>query len=314
MFFGGNLEKRKLIKFGKNSYVISLPRDWIDENNLLRENTVFLQRNGPELLVTSESNLSEKKFDYLIDCKDKDILSIKRQIYAAYINNCSILTIKDLSDEKIVVIKKILENLFAFQIIKQSNDKIVLKDYLNIHDIKIVDVIRRIDNLIRNMFTESIEAIKIRKVIEISSIDKDVNKLAYLALKVIKMCINDSYASKILNLSKSESLLLWEMIARLENIADSIKRISRLDMQIDDKSLNDICIHYEYLKYIFIEVMKGYYSKDVSILNNMVKDEDNYRRKLFELNSISKNINHTLAVESLFNIQESIKNISRAIF
>ncbi|MBS3134491.1 AbrB/MazE/SpoVT family DNA-binding domain-containing protein, partial [Candidatus Woesearchaeota archaeon] len=45
------MEHRNLIKFGNSSFVISLPKDWIDRNKLKKGDAIFIEQNGSENLI-----------------------------------------------------------------------------------------------------------------------------------------------------------------------------------------------------------------------------------------------------------------------
>ena len=51
------MNKRKLIKFGKNSYVISLPKEWIEENKLGKGSEINLNKFDENLIISTESNI-----------------------------------------------------------------------------------------------------------------------------------------------------------------------------------------------------------------------------------------------------------------
>ena len=50
------MEYRRLISFGRSSYVVSLPKEWIGQNNLKKGDLVYLQESGPNLLLSKKES------------------------------------------------------------------------------------------------------------------------------------------------------------------------------------------------------------------------------------------------------------------
>ena len=83
------MEFRKLIGFGKNSFVISLPKKWIQRNNLKKGDTIFVNKTGTNLTISSkESGLkSDQVRAIIINTKDKNLNLIQTEIISSYIVN-----------------------------------------------------------------------------------------------------------------------------------------------------------------------------------------------------------------------------------
>ena len=51
VFWGWVMEYRKLISFGKNSYVVSLPKNWVRQNKLKKGDLVYIEENVSNLVL-----------------------------------------------------------------------------------------------------------------------------------------------------------------------------------------------------------------------------------------------------------------------
>ena len=309
------MNKRKLIKFGKNSYVISLPKEWIEENKLGKGSEINLNKFDENLIISTESNIRSDSKEIIINCHDKDLNLIKRLILSSYISNFSTIIIKEFSPTELNNIKKIITNLFAVEIFEESQNKIIIKDILNITDISLIEIIRRTDNIIRTMFNDSIDSFDETLTKDVIVRDDDVNRLSYLALKVLKLSLKDSSVSKILKLNGSIILHAWELIARLENISDSTKRISSLiaNLKLNTNEKKNIADFLMVLKSDYINVMKSFYNKDERLVYDILSKSLEKRMKIYELTNMKNELNYVAVVEQLYNIHESIKNIARSL-
>ena len=76
------MELRKLIKFGTSSFVVSIPRPWINKNKLVKGDLIYFNENGNnELVLSARENNDKKKLSRIvIDTKNKPLQTIRREI------------------------------------------------------------------------------------------------------------------------------------------------------------------------------------------------------------------------------------------
>ena len=79
------MEKRKVIGFGKSSYIVSLPKEWEKENKIKKGDELGFENKGQILIINSGLQETISNKEIIIDCESKDIQLIKRLIYSAYI-------------------------------------------------------------------------------------------------------------------------------------------------------------------------------------------------------------------------------------
>ena len=81
------MEYRKLISFGKNSFVISLPKSWVRQNNLQKGVLIYVEEQENNLLLSlgSKQETVEKVKEIPVD--GKSVRRLKREIISAYIKD-----------------------------------------------------------------------------------------------------------------------------------------------------------------------------------------------------------------------------------
>lgn len=264
------LDVRKLISFGKGSYIISMPKNWIEKNNLKKGDLISVSDDGFELVLSAGQQ--EQKSDIKeinIDSTGKNMDYLKTEIVSSYLNGYDTINILfDSSNSDIPKIKDIIRNLSGLEIMEQTSTRIVAKNLININDIAIGNIIRRMDIITRAMMEDSILCCRGNCNYEsIHQRDVDVNRLYFLSYRVIKN------ASKNPRVAKSLGTDTWQlhsenlMIMRIEKIADRQKRIARYicTSNLDRQALQDLEKIYEKISYSYNEVMKSYYNKDKEI-------------------------------------------------
>ena len=116
---------RKLISFGKSSYVISLPKNWIDKNKLEKGSLISVREDTDNLVLSPKiESAKEEAKKITISVDNKEYRRIKREIIAAYINNFQtiVLTGKDLKT-KAADLRDILHNIMPPEIMEQTSDR-----------------------------------------------------------------------------------------------------------------------------------------------------------------------------------------------
>lgn len=316
------MESRKLIKLGNSSFAIALPKEWVLSNRLEKGNIIFIEKNGNGELVVFTSNQEtktpEKKI--IIETEEKDMDSILAETTSAYINNYNFVTINGkFSKSRLRDIRDILNNLAGIEIIEQNQDRIVVKDILDIKSISIKELIRRMDNIIRSMFDDLIEGAtgNIKKISStLQLVDKDVNKLYFLLWKLIRKGLSEERVAKFLNTNSVDLSSIQWMAMNLEFIGDEIKRISKTCSNSNltkeqKKYLEDL---FMMIQSNYAAAMTAYYKNDKNLALEIASKND--RVTIEKCKKFSeKYSNHNIAqiTEKLKSIQSSIHYITRGV-
>jgi len=284
------VEFRKLVGFGKGSFIISLPKQWVDKHKLKKGDLIAVEESNDGLLLGT-GNGDERKEDSMItiDVDNKDMDQIKTEIISAYINNYNVIgiTSKNLND-RAKHIKAILNDLSGFEIINQSNTKIIAKDLINIKEIPIELLIRRMDNITRAMIIDAMECFdRCGDPESIIHRDDDINRLHFLAFRIVRSALKNVRVAKVLQTSPLRLYTENIITTNIERIADNVKRICRAlsDSKLDEKWMKELKSIFRKTKEGYIDVMKSYYTKNKDLaltLEQKNKDLIEECIKLFE--------------------------------
>jgi len=273
------MESRKLIKFGNSSHVISLPTTWLKKNNLNKGNSIYIKENSNnELILSPDSNQDTKKDKKItISITNKTTDAIRREIISAYVNHSNTIEIIGNNlKEKIKDIREIINNLVALEIMEQSSEKIIAKDFLNIKDLSINKIIREADIITRTILSDTRLSFKKDQTYDIDQKDIDVNRLYFLAYRAIKEALDNPKVSQSLNMTTNQILDNWMLILEIEEIADTSKRVSKFFNSItltkeEVKKLEEI---HESIESYYLEAMKAYYTQNKTLAINIAKNKN----------------------------------------
>lgn len=262
-----SIDVRKLISFGKGSYIVSMPKSWIEKNNLKKGDLISVSDDGFELVLSASQQ--EKKLDVKeasIDTKGKDIEFLKGEIVSSYLNGYDTINIIFENNNKDAPrIKEIIRNLSGLEIMEQTSTRIAAKNLINVNEISIKNIIRRIDIITRAMMEDSILCCRGQPYESIDHRDADVNRLYFLGARVIKNAIKNPRIAKSLGTEPWELHSDTLMLIRLERIADTQKRIARYlcGLGLEKQVRAELESLHADISEAYNEVMKAYYNKEI---------------------------------------------------
>src|SRR3989338_6075879 len=215
------MEYRKLISFGKNSFVVSLPKAWVIQNKMKKGDLVYLEEAGGRLVLGGKSSKEdEEEKTKLIPVDGKSIRRIQSEVISAYIkNNRSIVLTGEEIKDKAKEIQDTIQNLMALEVMEQTSKKIVAKDFLDMNSISIQNIIRKMDVILRAMIEDCEKMFEEDNYENISHRDNDVNRLTFLTFRVVEYGLeNSTQMYKKQNLNSKNLLNLWWFAFNLETI------------------------------------------------------------------------------------------------
>ena len=306
---------RRLIKFGNSSYIISLPKEWIDRHKLKKGDMIHISENvESELTLSPRSNAKkseENPITLIVD--DKTTLEMQREITSAYINNYTEIILKGKSLEtKKETINRIIGEKSGIEITDESPTQIVIRDIFDFESVSFEKIMRRLDNIIRSMFEELVIGLKGPTFKdwtfkELYRADSGANKIYFLLLKVIRKCQEDSNLMKKMKLNnKGVSDASW-VVLQSEYIGDELKRIAKFLTQtpLKEKERKQLFNVIGVLQKEYLDTMNAYHRNDKLLAQKIANNKDN---QVELCDKFFKASNHPLKG----NITEKLKGISGA--
>ncbi len=254
------MEQRKIVAFGNSSYIISLPKRWIERNRLHKGDVLNLDEKDNEILLSLQDSAERRQFkETTIEIGSKPLPQLKTEVISAYINNLDIITVQGIRSEYSVKIKEMLQGLAGMEVVEETATRIVVKDLLDIKEVSVENLVRRVDTIIRSML-EDLNEWNPEHYSSLVERDKEINRMVLLGYRVVRAAFDNPRVAKMFNAPYFDLLILRQILINLERFADEIKRISRNSVKA--KKLGDIKKLGEAITREYYEVMKVFYSKN----------------------------------------------------
>lgn len=270
------MEYRKLISFGKNSYVISLPKAWVRQNKLNKGDLVYVDESQNSLILQASQKKDQEDKEITILVDGKDLKRVKREIIGAYIHNFK--TIKLLGEEikqKAPEIQDSIQKMVALEIIEQDSKKIVAKDFLNLNDISMEQIIKKMEVISRSMLSDCKEMFDHDNYDTIYHRDQDINKFRFLIYRIVWYGLdNPTNMLRKFNLKPIDLFNEWSISYYVEQVGDCIKRIARAMKEIDlpVKKKKEFVQLLGEVELCYGKVLKAYHTKNIGMAHEVVDE------------------------------------------
>ena len=313
------MEYRKLISFGKSSYVVSLPKSWVQNNKLEKGDLIHFNENGFGLVLCPKKVDGKKEKEIKINVDRKSMRRLQREIISAYIKDFKTITLvgSEIKD-KAIKIQDTIKNLMALEVMEQTSQKIVAKDFLDIQNISVFNLIRKMDVTVRSMLEDCGKGFDEDNIENIHLRDQDINRLSFLSFRIIEYGLeNSTFMYKKHYLDNKKLLSLWWLVFNIEKIGDGVKRVARnmREVNLDVKEKEKFLELLSEAKNAYSDLMKSFHNKEKETTHKMLEAKYDLIEKCEDFYLINKNRENVgLLVEKLKTMVVSVHNLGEVVY
>ncbi len=252
------MEARKVYVSGGSTYVISLPKKWVNKTNLKPGDSLVVTEHGSSLLIETsviekESRIKEIKISQITSSD-----SLERILIAFYLVGYDTIKIKMDRKNHLAYresIRNILDYLIGVEIVEDTNEAMTLEIMLDYKRMSTMQILQRMFSINRSMLLDLGKALKtidsgLAKDIIVR--EKEIDRLYFLVVRQLKSAVEYQQIAEKLGIESQRDCLGYRIVVKvLERIADHIENIAK-----------------SYIK--LSEVQKGTQLNDYIDLNNNV--------------------------------------------
>jgi len=291
------METRKLQKTGGSTYIISLPKHWVTENNLKSGDGVEIDVDAKALRIKNPMIGQSVKRISIIMNKDKKTL--ERHLISAYIKGFdSIELVKKsiIGTEEKEGVRDLLSRYMGLEITNERTNLIEINSILSSEGLSIRSSIRRLSTITESMLEDLIKALEkknLKVYDDVMRRDYDVNRLS---LFILRRCHEVLEGDVDEGIRKNEIPDILLFARTIERIADHTKNIAaNLKLGSYKKSEVKWLIKTGYLiRDLFKESTNAFFKKDMKRANEMIDESRNMansiHKKIYSLKETSINL------------------------
>jgi phosphate uptake regulator len=241
-------ETRKLQFTGGSTYIISLPKRWVDQNHLEKGSTIKLREEEDGLLsiIPNETTIQQRPEEASIKVKTKDSSdSIIRKAVSAYLVGYNILHIKGESQKELSTrqrreLKSFSRNmLVGTEIVIDTPQELTLQVLLSYPELSVQSALRRMSIITASMHRDAITALKgldSQHAKEVLITDNEVDRFNLYIVRQLKTAIQNPRIIKEIGLKTPRDCLGYRLVTKsVERTADHAASIADNVLLIKNK-------------------------------------------------------------------------------
>ncbi len=250
-------ETRKLQLTGGSTYIVSLPKKWIDQNKLGRGSVIRIREEEDGLLsiIPTETATKLKSDEATIRVGPKEPTdSVIRKVVSAYLIGYNLIHVKgenqrQLSAKQRHDVKSFSRNmLVGTEIVTDTPEELTLQTLLSYPELSIQSALRRMSIITASMHRDAMTALKEldrQQAKEVATTDNEVDRFNLYIIRQLKMAIQNPRIVKEIGLRNARDCLGYRLVTKsVERTADHAASIaynvSELNKQMDASTMHKL--------------------------------------------------------------------------
>ncbi len=315
------MEIRRVQLTGGSSYIITLPKEWINSVHIKKNDPLgmHIQSDGTLLItpkITQEQLQKVKEFDVSHIPKPTYLLQL---LIGAYISGYTSLKISSpsrMSTATRNVIRSFIQLAIGPEVIEETDTSITLKDLHNPTEMPFDRTIKRMHIIVKGMNEDVIRALETKDTTlaeDVKSRDDDIDRLHWFVARQYNILLQNASLTDKMNVSIQMASTCFLISRIIERIGDHVVRIAQntpnlIHSNLNQKIIKKILTANRLSLDIFNNSISSFFKKDINASNKTFDSLDNLELLCEEINTLALQQKGIAAI-SIGYIIESIRRI-----
>lgn len=243
-------QTRKIQLSGGSTYIISLPKDWIEELKIkVGENITVVKNSNQSITLFPREQEDKKNTTAVIYSSQKDSGdSVKRKIIAAYLAGYKTIQLKTngikISSEHTRSVRELVRlSMIGTEIVESSSEVMTIQILTRLPELSFETALKRMYLMATNMVKESIESLEEVDTSHadlVVNMDDEVDRFGLYMRRNLVLAVGNENILRDMGLKKPSDCLEYRtIVSKIERIGDHAsliaKRIKFIEEKIDPK-------------------------------------------------------------------------------
>ena len=282
---------RRLQKIG-SSILVSLPKEWIDANNLNKSHQVEIETNQNNLSIRTQlSKRPSKEVEISYPLSEGE--GIVPTITGAYLLGFDIIRIVGKSSISIIdreSVRGSMRKLVGLEIIDEDATNISVQFLLDETSINPQNILKRMSSIALGMFNDVVLALKSGDKTNLETIanrDSEINRQYFLLVRLIRSTIMDTRLAGIFNLENIDILDYRIAANTLEIAGDTVVELSKslIKSNLSKVDLKKLYNFAKDIDEIQIKSIDSFISNDRMLAINAIRLQKTNSTKILKIRS-----------------------------
>ncbi|KON31618.1 hypothetical protein AC482_00205 [miscellaneous Crenarchaeota group-15 archaeon DG-45] len=244
-------EMRKLQLTGGSTYIVSLPKDWIEKMGLERGSLVSITRlDDLSLRIQPKgAERTDRPKRAIINISDGDAPErLVRRLVSTYLLGYNIIQIKTQqnridSRQRFEVKDFTRKKLVGTEILSDLPRELTLQVLLSYAELSVKDALRRMSVIAASMHRDAISTLAtddLHLAREIIAMDDEVDRFSLYIIRLLKAAVSDGLVLKEIGLQSPRECLGYRLITKsVERMADHAVNIAQNSLALTPSTLRE---------------------------------------------------------------------------
>jgi phosphate uptake regulator len=241
-------ETRKLQFTGGSTYIISLPKRWVDQNQLRKGSVIKLREDEGGLLsiIPSGTAVQQRSEEALIKVSGEDAPdAVIRKTVSAYLVGYNIIHIKGESQKQLSTKQRLKIKIFSrnmlvgTEIVTDTPQELTLQVLLSYPELSVQSALRRMSIITASMQRDAIKSLRgldYQQAKEVAVTDNEVDRFNLYIIRQLKTAIQNPRIIKEIGLQNARDCLGYRLVTKsVERTADHAASIADNVLLIKNK-------------------------------------------------------------------------------
>jgi phosphate uptake regulator len=322
--------ERKIMSLGKSSLVVSLPKEWMQLNDLKKGETVqfTIQRDRSLVIYPSAQKRSAEKEITITIAQNEEEILITQKILGAFLNGYTGIT---LTSENIFTVPqtKAVRNMAGrlyMRVMAADAKTAYIQSLMDESKASLEQAIQRMHLISRSMCEGAFTALKNNDVPlakSTYSLDDDVDHFAFLIMRILRNAAQDPHLANELHIDPVDCMDHQTLVTRMEHASDYAAEITKhiimlngAKQTIPDDVVALMIVAGNEVTDLYVKSVEAFFAKDVNAAVAIMRHRQKLEKLDVEITSkafIGPQKSAEL-VCGICSIRDNIKRISHCTF
>lgn len=284
------MEIRRVQITGGATFMVTLPKDWAEAQQLHAGAEIELHPRSPDLLILRPHRDAQPSRGVLsLDAKTGDTLM--RAFISMYVAGFDIIEVRGdrITPEQRQTIRKITQALIGPEIMEESRDSIVIHTLLNLSELSAPKTLDRIFLMVYDMFADAVRALvdyDPELAHDIETRDEDVDRLYLMLYRQFRIALCDLLADEALGISRVKLFDIHTVARQLERVADHAVKIAHVTTLIKSPTPPKVAEAFrkngEQVSGLLKEAMDAFRSPDPELASDVIDKASSVEERLMK--------------------------------
>jgi phosphate uptake regulator len=329
-------EIRKLQVTGGSTYIVSLPKKWITQNQLNKGSTISISEDedGTLLIMPSDATVKQKSDEAFVQVSPKESsASIIRKTVSTYLVGYNLINIRaekqqQLSSKQRNEIRSFVRHmLVGTEIVTDTPSQLTLQVLLSYPELSVQSALRRMCIITSSMHKDAITALKEldhQTAKGIITTDNEVDRFNLYIVRQLKMAIQNQRIIKEIGLTNARDCLGYRLVTKsVERTADHAANIAENVLALKQRPSIEILEKVEEMSTISVSMfetaIEALFKQDFNLAESVIektKDVIALEKEIigsFQKTGSEEGANLRLIIESIRRTAEYASDIAEVV-